>query len=336
VGQGLFSQWQPEYAERGIATFPVREKRPAVRGYLKIGLPASQQFAIKFPAENAFGLACARNRITVLDVDAPDERLMADALAEFGPTPFIVRSGSGNWQAWYRHNGERRRVRPDPARPIDILGDGFVVAPPSVTSKGAYHIVDGTLDDLDRLPTMRRPQPANCDAVEVASRPQERIQVGKRNQELWRACMGRSRQCKDVSELLRSAAEMNSAMFYEPLPDDEVLRIVASAWMKEVSGQNWFGSGGKVVLDATEVDELLQQDPDAFALLLILRRHHDGARTTFVVANAMHDRMPGSGWPLKRFAAARRRLEELGEIKAIRNASRLNGPALYQFKGGRK
>ncbi|WP_394893418.1 bifunctional DNA primase/polymerase [Mesorhizobium sp. AaZ16] len=137
--------------------FPERDKRPAVKGYLKIGDRTSEQLALKFANDNAFGFACKRSQITVLDVDAPDERLLADALDQHGPSPLIIRSGSGNFQAWYRNNGEGRRVRPDPAKPIDILGDGFVVAPPSQGSKGQYQIIAGTLDDIERLPTMRRP-----------------------------------------------------------------------------------------------------------------------------------------------------------------------------------
>jgi hypothetical protein len=206
----------------------VREKTPAVRGYLKIGLSASEQFAIKFPAADSFGLACKRSKITVVDVDTPDERMLADALSEFGPSPFIVQSGSGNWQAWYRHRGEGRRVRPDPARPIDILGDGFVVAPPSETTNGRYTLVEGSLDDLDQLPAMRRPAVAPL-TTPAASRAPPRVETGRRNQELWRACMTSARACRDVSELMRSAVEMNQSMFYEPLPDEEVLRVVASA-----------------------------------------------------------------------------------------------------------
>ena len=115
---GVYSEWQPRYAERGIATFPVRpNKTPAVRGYLKVGSAYSAQLALKFFDADAFGLVCGhRNRITVLDVDTNDERMLADGLDRHGQTPFIVRSGSGNYQAWYRFSGERRHVRPDPAR----------------------------------------------------------------------------------------------------------------------------------------------------------------------------------------------------------------------------
>lgn len=328
---GLFAEWQPRYAERGIATFPVRDKRPAVKGYLKCGMRASQEFASKFPGEGAFGLACKKNGITVLDVDSPDERLLADALSEFGPTPFVVRSGSGNFQAWYRHNGERRRVRPD-HRPIDILGDGFVVAPPSIGSKGSYTILTGTLDDLADLPPMRRA--AVGTPSESEGEPPALIEKGRRNDTLWRTCMAQARRCGGISELMEVAMQHNRAAFYEPLPDQEVLRIVASAWAKELAGDNWFGRGGRVVLDATEIDGLLNRDPDAFVLLTVLRRHHWGRQ--FVVANAMAPTMPRGGWTRKRLAAARQSLIEAGAIEEIRPASAKRGPALYTFKGGRK
>lgn len=129
---GVFAEWQPQYAERNIATFPVRDKRPAIRGYLKVGARGSSELAKKYPTANAFGFACEQAGVTVLDVDSPDEQIFADALAEFGHTPLLIRSGSGNHQAWYARNGERRRIRPNPDRPIDILGGGFVVAPPGL------------------------------------------------------------------------------------------------------------------------------------------------------------------------------------------------------------
>lgn len=324
---GLFAEWQPRYAEHGIATFPVREKRPAVRGYLAMGIRTSAQFAIKFPTDDAFGFACRRNDITVLDVDAPDERLLSDALSEFGPTPLVVRSGSGNFQAWYRNNGERRRVRPDPRRPIDILGDGFVVAPPSRTARGAYQIISGALDDLVLLPAMRRierlPEPSND--------PTPLIEVGRRNDTLWRHCMSRAHNCSNITALMEEAVRFNSNECYEPLPDAEVLRVVASAWAKEISGTNWFGRGGRVVFDTTEVDDILPSDPDAFLLLAILRRHHWGRE--FVIANAMAETMPGAGWRRHRLAAARQRLLDLDMIEQVRPASKHHGPALYKFKG---
>jgi hypothetical protein len=185
--------------------------------------------------------------------------------------------------------------------------------------------ISGSLDDLASLPTMRAP--ANDPS------PLEQIETGRRNQTLWRECMARARDCGSLSELVEVAVQQNRTILFEPLPDQEVLRIVASAWSKDLAGENWFGRGSRVVLDAAEIDGLLNSDPDAFLLLTMLRRHH--WRRQFVIANAMAATMPCGGWSRQRFAAARRRLIEAGAIEEIRPASRHNGPAVYQFKGGR-
>jgi hypothetical protein len=131
-----FREWQPEYAVRGIATFPVGpDKKPMVRHYGKFGLAGSAQIACKLGAAKAFGFACGKpSGVTVLDVDSKDERILADAISRHGQTPIVIRTGSANYQAWYRHAGERRLIRPRPNVPIDILGAGFVVAPPSTVA----------------------------------------------------------------------------------------------------------------------------------------------------------------------------------------------------------
>lgn len=348
---GAFAEWQPRYAEHNVATFPVTENKiPAVKGYLKIGLRASEQLALRFPANDAFGFACRRNRITVLDVDAPDERLLADALDQHGHTPFIVRSGSGNFQAWYRHNGEKRRVRPDPEKPIDILGDGFVVAPPSVGSNGRYEIIQGTLEDLDRLPTMRPTggnvnhgtQISERDALGVTHKLSETNEENtshiatrsiKRNETLWRHCMKVARGCANLEELMDAAIEYNNAEFYPPLPPDEVLKIVASAWSYELEGKNWFGLGGRVVFDVETIDIVATKNPYAVALLLVLKRHHDG-QDTFYLANSTAKTF---GWSVNTFKNARDRLVELGFIRCIHPGGRgPKDPPVYGWKGVRK
>jgi hypothetical protein len=83
---GLFSRWQPHYAAHNIATFPVliteEAKRPAVTNYGKVGLPGSAELASKrqFSDTDAFGFMTGpRSKITVLDVDTSDEKILASA-----------------------------------------------------------------------------------------------------------------------------------------------------------------------------------------------------------------------------------------------------------------
>lgn len=118
---------------------------PAVTGYLRMGLPASRALVARFGHVDAFGFALKRADITVLDVDTPDERVLADALTRHGRTPIMVRTQSGNWQAWYRNGGEGRSVRPFPNLPIDVLGKGYVFAPPPMAPRGPMALSRGRL-----------------------------------------------------------------------------------------------------------------------------------------------------------------------------------------------
>ncbi|MGO4619059.1 bifunctional DNA primase/polymerase [Ensifer sp. 2YAB10] len=335
---GAFAEWQPQYAAHGIATFPViidgKDKRPAVSGYLKLGSKVSSQLTMKFPGHEAIGLACRRNKITVLDVDTPDERVLADGLSRHGHTPFIVRSGSGNFQAWYRHNGEKRRVRPDPGRPIDILGDGYVVAPPSRGSRGRYEIIQGSLDDLDRLPRMiggqdnaPPPSPVEPGAEGIVN---NLAGAGKRNDSLWRHCMRAVRGCARLEDLMEIAVSYNRTQFYEPLPDAEVLRVIASVMSYESQGKNWFGHGARVVVETAVVDDLASSDPHAFALLSILRRHHFGR--DFALAKVFAETL---GWTLPRFKSARDVLVKRKLIECIhRGGNGPKDPPIYRLAKG--
>jgi hypothetical protein len=325
MNQGLFAEWQPRYAEHGVAIFPVHGKKPAIKSYQVLGLSGSRQLVQRFGQESAFGLEAERARIVVVDIDTPDERVLADALDRHGPTPFIVRSGSGNHQTWYRRTDERRSIRPDPTLPIDILGRGVIVVPPSAGAKGAYQIINGSLDDLADLPALRN-------APTVADADRESIGEGHRNSMLFQHCLAQARFCADFDTLLDIARTAN-ASFLPPLSGAEVAKVARSAWGYEDRGENWLGAGQRVISTHAEVDGLMQKHPDAFLLLTLARRHHWGRE--FVLANAMAKRMPGGGWSRKRLASARRYLEACGEIEMVSPACRQLGPAIYRFKGGR-
>lgn len=296
---GAFAEWQPRYAAHGVATFPVTpDKVPAVKGYLRVGQKGSEQLAIKFAANDAFGVACKRNRLTILDVDTNDERVLADAMSRHGQSPFIVRSGSGNYQAWYRHNGERRRVRPVPSLPIDILGDGFVVAPPSLGSKGRYEIIEGRLDDLDRLPRMSnvtagvtkslkdqvyddasamRTQCVGLDFAPETSLHAMKInglQAGDgRNDALFRRCLRAAYKAGTKDELMQIAAQANGE-FAHPLGGSEVGKVASSAWRYKEAGR-LFVPGGEATAVVFHSDlEHLWDKPVAMTLLLRLRMAH--------------------------------------------------------------
>jgi hypothetical protein len=330
---GVFGAWQPAYAEAGIASFPVDgpAKKPAVGNYLLAGLRASDEWRSKFGDADALGFACGkRNGVTVVDIDAPGETLLADVLDKLGATPIVVRTASGKHHAWYRHSGEGRKIRAKGfSGPVDVLGGGFAVAPPSRSGSSEYRFLQGSLADVGSLPAIRRePEPPTVEPIA----PSDRVNTGERNNALFRACMARAKRCADEGELMAFAVDHNG-QFLEPLPGDEVLCVVANVWARTANGQNWIGEAGRVVLLNDDADGLLSLGPDAAHLELFLRRNHWGR--PFVIANALAEQMPGGKWSRKRLAAARSALLAAQRISELRPASRQHGPAVYQFKGGR-
>jgi hypothetical protein len=99
----------------------------------------------------------------------------------------------------------------DRVRPIDLLGGGQVVLPPSRGSKARYEIIHGSLDDLTALTTIKRPvagertsdlgEPGNRQAIEAR---------GGRNATLFdMPCKEARRLPPDVDTFIARACELN-------------------------------------------------------------------------------------------------------------------------------
>jgi hypothetical protein len=317
---GTFADWQPRYAEAGIATFPVRvdgsSKKPAVKGYLRVGQPGSKQLLLRFGGFDAFGFGLgSRSKITVLDVDSNDEKVLAGALARHGTPPIIVRSGSGNFQAWFKHGGEGRRIRPFPGKPVDILGGGYVVAPPSRGSVAPYTFIQGGLDDIERLPVMKAPPaaPTVPAAALVTDLAGDEVPHGIRNCSVWYACLQYAADGGDLDEMEAFAVRFNRNCVPQ-LELKELRFAVGSARKMTNEGRNWLklGNGG-VTINHRAVDELADANPYALALLSKLKRWHY-AKTDFVLANAVAEKL---GWTLPKFRLARDGLVKAGQIRCI-------------------
>ena len=324
---GVFAYWQPQYAEQGIATFPVKDKRPCIRGWQKIGLKGSTELASKYADADSFGFQCGmRNGITLIDIDSPDEGMVGEAVKLFGESPVLWRTGSGNFAMPFRHNGERRQIRPIPGLPLDVLGGGYAVAPRSMGAKGRYEFVHGRVADLDRLPPIH----AVLDSMRRATAP---IPEGRRNDKLFNFALGQAKHVDTLDALFDVVSTRNDSC-QVPLPRKEVERLAASAWKYEQDGRNLVGRCKAVLMPHSMIDGLMYEDPDAFLLLVRLQRHHWNRE--FAIANAMANTMPGGGWPRKRLAAARAKLEDRSLVKIVMPKGR-RVPALYrltQIKSG--
>ena len=301
MSAGVFQTSQAQYAAHRIATFPVgMNKHPAVRGYPRIGLRASRELAGKFVEAAALGFMCGeRSGITVLDVDTTDEQVLADALGRHGATPIVVRTASGKWHAWYRHSNERRRIRPwGGDLPIDLLGTGgFVIAPPSATQRGRYEFIQGSLDDVASLPSMRGlgaslyrskvtvvPDDALI-APDTVAEDEPSLAVvseGRRNDTLFGHCMRHAHHCDDRDTLLEMARIFNERCV-PPLQDGEVIEIVDSARRYTARGENRFGMTGSWL--PTQTVREMVADPYLCTLVNFLqaenRTGHSWSRTVW-------------------------------------------------------
>lgn len=329
---GVFAQYQPLYARCGIATFPVTaEKSPAVKHFTKIGLPASAAFALRFTEAPGIGfVAGRRSGLTIVDVDSPDEAALQTALKTFGDTPLISRTGSGHWHAWYRHGGEKRQIRLMADPPVDLLGGGLVIAPPSNLKRGSYAFYRGGLSNIADLPYLRLPKV--LDPAEKArpkpQKPKRAVGGGERNNALFKACMREAPNHTTAESLILWAQDWNERACTEPLGPDEVRKTASSAWRYEADGRNWIAGAGRLTVSYRLIDDLASKEPDALALFMILKRNHS-QRQQFAMAKSHAKAL---GWGEHRYRHARAVLEKCGHIVCLnRGGQGPRNPPLYRF-----
>ena len=360
-----FIVWQTAYADYKIYTFPVEvgeTKVPMVLGWPKVGPYLSAKHAQKFPYAPALGINLGPKKwhtnwrgerlppasgITELDIDSRDERVLADALNRHGTTPIIIKTASGKYKAWYSHNNEKRATgshRPWPDLPIDLLGGGFTVGPPSFNADyRQYQFIAGNLDDIGNLPVMQ-----NLNSALYKNAPRERaneangqasplagmVEHDGRNQALFDAIGPIAREIYarggNRNQVFEVAMNINQACA-EPMAPEEVNTVVGNVWQYTVDGENRIGLRS-AIMPVDDIDALIgggQRDQDALMLLSFLRGHQ-GPSAEFWITNSLHDEK--FGWRRQRLVAARDRLIELGYVRQTRPA-RSRSPALYRWRG---
>jgi Primase C terminal 1 (PriCT-1)./Bifunctional DNA primase/polymerase, N-terminal. len=330
---GVFAEWQPRYAEHGVATFPLlingKSKKPATKGYARTGLKGSGQLVLKFPDVDAFAfMAGPRSNLTIVDIDSPDdEDMLRDVLARYGDTPLISRTGSGGFHCYYQHGGEGRKIRIDPTMPVDMIGGGVAAAPPSRGTGGkAYAFIRGSVADLHRLPFIRA-DASRAEGQEAVQR--ELVQVGNRNRALFEHLMREARHVDTFDAMLDVARTFADDQFAMPMPDAELVQTAKSAWGYETTGKNRFGQAATLNLHRDVVLVHAAKNPDAFALFSILQAQHKGIRGEFSLSKAMADSI---GWHLRKFKAARDYLVSVGLLRCIRPGGRgPKDPPVYRF-----
>lgn len=269
---GVFGEYAAEYLDRNIPVIPTwgdDGKRPCVKNWNRMGITAARDLHVsgRFDDANLAFLAGQRSGITVLDVDSPDRKALNAALSRFGDTPVIIQTGSGKYQAWYRHNGEKRLIRP--IENIDILGSGICVAPPSIRPDlggTAYEWLSGDLDDITDLPCME-----NLPESMIVSGA--RITKGNRTDDLFRELRKIAMECETIEELALRAEGINASAYDPPLSTAKVRGQVKGVWKLKEEGRCIVPGSNSAVLPLSDT-LTLSEYPPALVLLSYLRAHH--------------------------------------------------------------
>jgi hypothetical protein len=248
-----FALWQPRYAAHGILTFPVEiirhNKKPMIEHYLKIGWRYSTELTRDPRCATAIGAPLGkRTGLFIADLDSTDPAIVPEGERLFGSSPILWRTGGGKFAMPFRWNGERRLTRAFgvDGLPIDALGGGFAVLPPSLGEIRRYEFLRGSLADFERLPVARIPDEIadivygripeeiarKLEARSASPTPLRAVKQGRRNDQLYRALLWHAKGCDDYTALL-DVAETISAKFDPPLPASEVAEVAASAWKRE-------------------------------------------------------------------------------------------------------
>ena len=199
------------------------------RGWKRLpGRRFLERLPAKLPTANV-GVLTSLSGVTVVDID--DVHIVGPMVTRFGDTPLKTRTPSGGVHLWYKANGERCRNLRNEDIAVDIKGVGsMVVVPPSVRRAGekhagkAYTFLDGSWDDLRRLPTLK---PGSLHSGGV-------IGEGDRNRRLFAYGLQQARHCDDEDALIDVGRSFNDTAFETPLPVAEVVRTMHSAWTCQV------------------------------------------------------------------------------------------------------
>lgn len=318
----IFGHHAPVYADAGLPTFPVdtRAKKPRVKRWQETTLRHSRAWARspELGAADGLGLLMGkRSGIVEIDVDAVGTAWVGAALDHFGDTPVVIQTASRKHKLWYTHNREGRHIRPFNDWPIDVLGEGFSICPPSARDdlETAYRFLHGSLADLDGLPMIRE------GAFDLRpTRAAEGVLPGMRNNAAWRYAMAMARHCDDVEQLFDDVVTWATAM-PDPLPLSELEKCARSAWRYEATGRNFLGlRKPQFSLEDVLMDQLLDQ-PEAFVLYQMFRRWH-GNRQHFAIAPRAMSEAGSPPWSRRRIAMARDVLIERKLIEEVRSPSK--------------
>jgi hypothetical protein len=340
-----FQDMAHAWAAAGITPLPFAPngKKPMVKRPDRFGQRAALSLVPKFPTANLGFLAGRHNGVTVVDIDSTKDCELNYVLETCGDSPLIVQTPRDGWHVYYSHHGEGRHIKPDNDHPIDTLGDGPVVAPPSTKPDGRrYRWLRGGLADLRNLPTMRagalrKLVPAFVEKPPpIGGEDTATICNGQRNCKLFKLICMFAWEAKSTDDLEEQALKANVAFCDPPLSDAEVRGRVRSAWKYKMDGR-LMAPGGQscFLLPSAQTKRLLAEgELDVVAVLNLVRQAHGHQPDKpFAMSPEAMARAGCIGrWDEKHYRRAIKRTCDLGILERISQGGRgPNDPARYRF-----
>ncbi len=342
LGDTIFRTAAGEYYDVGLAPLPAAPscKRPLLK-WAYLNAPGArrpsrrqiERWADRNPGANIGTVTGVIANLTVVDVDG-DESVASEVVHRCGDTPIKIRSPSGGFHLWFRHNGEKTIARPPEldGLTVDVRGHGgFIALPPSQRlGAGLYEFVEGGLADVAHLPVVTPGSVplANDNSQRTARRRPngEAGSRGDRNKRLFDEACRVAHKCRSHNELLDRIQGTNIAWFRPPLPNDEVKRMARSVWAYRKGGRLLSAGAGGVVLTEGEY-AALRDDPAAMLLYMELRRAHPlhAEREQFAIdPEGICGSLPGTWYPRK-LRAKRAFIIKRGLLRLVHQGGRFPG-----------
>ena len=288
---GAYVEALPTFGEHGIQVYPTRLEAPTVAMVRRPGKFRAREVDPRFADANAALTAGPDNNLTIVDIDASGSYYRNMAEEMFGETAYVVETPSGGAHMGFRHNGERRTIRPFGKNvPIDILGGGTVVVPPSTRPAGngkcaGEYRFNG---DLSGALAALRTIPEGLPPEVYRTRPTPDLpSVGERNSKLFRQALSLAAQATSEESFIEGLLIRNERI-PDPLPASEVQRIAASVWRYKVEGRLCVPGSRTGFLNLQEITAL-STNTSALALLAYLRAHHSADHVFAVSPHGIAD-----------------------------------------------
>lgn len=238
-GFHVFPVWNVTGNRCGCGAFPCGDdNKTAGKHPMQSLVPAGKDNATSDPAQIAhwwqlapdanIGIATAPSGLVILDVDVSKQKRGRESLAEIDSQlddTLTSITGSGGLHAYYLRAPDIEPFSRIDARPgLDIVGNGYVIAPPSMHLSGnRYRWINvRPIVQMPRiLRELKKERPDRIHKDEVGAP----ITEGGRNNAMFK--LGAAIRATGIDyNAVRAALHMeNARRFQPPLPDDEVDQI---------------------------------------------------------------------------------------------------------------